>query len=61
MRPDLSFEVLDWLDSIHVLRVRVYGRDHRGNPVDVRVTLDGPLTVAEVHALVAKINSSNFR
>lgn len=56
MKPDLDFEVLEWASTTEVLKVRVYGTKN-GEPFDEVMNLWEPMTISEVHAVIAKANS----
>jgi len=60
-KPDIRFEILDAVDHETILKVRVFGINHRGEPVDEVVTLPEPRSIAEVAALVGAINRGNYR
>lgn len=61
MKPKVEFEVLDWASATEVIKVRVYGTDHRGIPINRTVTLLEPMTIAEVHAVLSKANNGGTR
>jgi hypothetical protein len=61
VKPDLSISVLVWFDSTRVLRVRLFGTDHKGRPVDRVVEFPEPCAIDAAWAIVAKMNNSQFR
>lgn len=61
MKPVLKYEILEWADAVHVIKVRIYGTDHIGNEVDHTRNLPGLVTIAEVNEIVAKMNNGQFR
>ncbi len=61
MKPAVDFKVLDWAGDGLVIKVQLFGTDHRGDPIDKAVAFLGVVTIAEVHEMVAKINNGSFR
>ena len=60
-KPDLDFDVLDWADEHHVLKVALFGTNHEDVEVYHEVIFPEPVTIIEVHAMIAKINNGRFR
>lgn len=61
MKPELHFDVLEWHEEIYCVRIRIYGTDNDGAPVDREQALPELYTVEEVAKMVARINHGNFR
>ncbi len=62
MRPNLDFTVLVWVDDVHVSEIRLFGTDHKGQPVDKIVSFPGRgLSIDSVAMVVAKMNNGYYR
>lgn len=61
MKPRVDFEVLDAVDHEHILSVRVFGTNHRGEVIDEVITLPEPRAIDEIAGLVAKVNRGQYR
>ena len=61
MKPEVRFEVLDSIDHENILKVRLFGTNHRGEAIDEVVTLPEPRSIEEILRLVGAVNRGQYR
>lgn len=61
MRPVVDFRIVEWATATEVLKVHIFGFDDNGNPIDKKVVFHEPVTIDEVHKVVAKVNNGVTR
>lgn len=62
MRPSFDFDITEWTDDGEfVLKYRVFGTDHNGNPFAEERTCHELVYPHEIAAIIAKANNSAIR